>query len=147
MSRRGRDLFSQNPSSEGHGIPDVVKVLYSLCQQVWPQDQKKFVFISIPKNVKITVQMRSFSHTSKIMLKLFQARTKTSRCTSWIQKRQRNQKPNCQHILDYRKSKIIPKNIYFSFFDYTKVFDYVDHKKLWKILKEMGISDNLTCLL
>ena len=38
------------------------------------------------------------------------------------------------------------KNIYFCFIDYAKAFDCVDHKKLWKILKEMGISDHLTCL-
>ena len=39
------------------------------------------------------------------------------------------------------------KNIYFSFIDYAKAFDYVDHNKLWKILKEMGIPDHLICLL
>ena len=39
------------------------------------------------------------------------------------------------------------KNIYFCFIDYAKAFDYVDHNKLWKILKEMGIPDHLTCLL
>ena len=39
------------------------------------------------------------------------------------------------------------KNIYFSFTDYTKAFDCVDHNKLWKNLKEMGIPDHLTCLL
>ena len=39
------------------------------------------------------------------------------------------------------------KNIYFCFTDYAKAIDYVDHKKLWKILKEMGIPDHLTCLL
>ena len=39
------------------------------------------------------------------------------------------------------------KNIYFCFIDYTKAFDCVDHNKLWKILKEMGIQDHLTCLL
>ena len=38
------------------------------------------------------------------------------------------------------------KKIYFSFIDYAKAFDYVDHNKLWKILKEMGILDHLTCL-
>ena len=38
------------------------------------------------------------------------------------------------------------KNIYFCFIDYAKVFDYVDHNKLWKILREMGIPDHLTCL-
>ena len=46
-----------------------------------------------------------------------------------------------------KKSKRIPENIYFCFTDYTKGFDYVDHNKLWKILKEMGILDHLTCLL
>ena len=45
------------------------------------------------------------------------------------------------------KSKGIPKNIYFCFIDYAKAFDCVDHKKLWKILKEMGIPEHLTCLL
>ena len=39
------------------------------------------------------------------------------------------------------------KNIYFCFIDYAKAFNYVDHNKLWKILKEMGITDHLTCLL
>ena len=39
------------------------------------------------------------------------------------------------------------KNIYFCFIDYTKAFDCVNHNKLWKILKEMGIRDHLTCLL
>ena len=39
------------------------------------------------------------------------------------------------------------KNIYFCFIDYARAFDYVDHNKLWKILKEMGIPDHLTCLL
>ena len=39
------------------------------------------------------------------------------------------------------------KNIYFCFIDYAKAFDYVDHNKLWKILKEMGILDYVTCLL
>ena len=39
------------------------------------------------------------------------------------------------------------KHIYFCFLDYTKAFDYVDHSKLWKILKEMAIPDHLTCLL
>ena len=39
------------------------------------------------------------------------------------------------------------KNIYFCFIDYAKAFDCVDHNKLWKIIQEMGIPDNLTCLL
>ena len=71
----------------------------------------------------------------------------TSRCSSWIQKRQRNQRSNCQHPLDHRKSKRVPEKIYFCFIDYVKAFDCVDHNKLWKILQEMGIPDHLTCLL
>ena len=43
------------------------------------------------------------------------------------------------------KKQEFQKNIYFCFIDYAKAFDFVDHKKLWKILREMGISDHLTC--
>ena len=45
------------------------------------------------------------------------------------------------------KAREFQKNIYFCFIDYAKAFDCVDHKKLWKILKEVGILDHLTCLL
>ena len=45
------------------------------------------------------------------------------------------------------KAREFQKIIYFSFIDYTKAFDCVDHNKLWKSLKEMGLSDDLTCLL
>ena len=45
------------------------------------------------------------------------------------------------------KAREFQKNIYFFFIDYAKAFDFVDHKKLWKILKEMGIPEHLTCLL
>ena len=45
------------------------------------------------------------------------------------------------------KKQEFQKNIYFCFIDYAKAFDCVDHNTLWKILKEMGISDHLTCLL
>ena len=45
------------------------------------------------------------------------------------------------------KGREFQENIYFCFIDYAKAFDCVDHNKLWKILKEMGISDHLTCLL
>ena len=45
------------------------------------------------------------------------------------------------------KAREFQKNIYLCFIDYTKAFDYVDHNKLWKILKEMGIPEHLTCLL
>ena len=46
-----------------------------------------------------------------------------------------------------RKEREFQQNIYFCFIDYTKAFDCVDHNKLWKILKGMGIPDHLTCLL
>ena len=53
-----------------------------------------------------------------------------------------------QHPLNHRESKRIPeKNIYSCFIDYAKAFDCVDHNKLWKILKEMGIPDHVTCIL
>ena len=45
------------------------------------------------------------------------------------------------------KAREFQKNIYFRFTDYAKLFDCVDHNKVWKILKEMGIPDHLTCLL
>ena len=49
--------------------------------------------------------------------------------------------------LDHQKQESSRKNIYFCFIDYAKTFDCVDHNKLWKILKEMGIPDHLSCLL
>ena len=71
----------------------------------------------------------------------------TSRCSTWIQKRQRNQRSNCQHSLNHWKAREFQKNIYFCFINYSKAFDCVNHKKLWKILKEMRIPDHLTCFL
>ena len=55
----------------------------------------------------------------------------------------RDQIVNIHWIIE--KSREFQKNIYFCFIDYAKAFDCVDHNKLWKILKEMGISDHLTC--
>ena len=49
--------------------------------------------------------------------------------------------------MDHRKKQEFQKNIYFCFIDYSKAFDCVDHNKLWKILKEMGIPEHLICLL
>ena len=51
--------------------------------------------------------------------------------------------PGCS----FKKAREFQKNIYFCFIDYAKAFDCVDHNKLWKILKELGIPDHLTCLL
>ena len=47
----------------------------------------------------------------------------------------------------FEKARELQKNVYFCFIDYAKAFDCVDHKKLWKILKVMGIPDHLTCIL
>ena len=52
---------------------------------------------------------------------------------------------NCQHLLDNRKARKFQKIMYFFLIDYIK--DFVDHNKLWKILKKMGIPDHFTCLL
>ena len=60
---------------------------------------------------------------------------------------QRNQRSNCEHPLDHRKSREFQKNIYFCFTDYTKAFDCVDHNKQQEILKEMGLPNHCTCLL
>ena len=57
----------------------------------------------------------------------------------------RDQIANIRRIIE--KARAFQKNIYFCFIDYAKAFGCVDHNKLWKILKEMGISDHLTCLL
>ena len=57
----------------------------------------------------------------------------------------RDQITNIHWII--KKAREFQQNIYFCFIDYAKAFDYVDHNKLWKILKEMGIPDHLTCLL
>ena len=57
----------------------------------------------------------------------------------------RDQIANIHWIME--KAREFQKNIYFCFIDYTKDFDYMDHYKLWKIIQEMGIPDQLTCLL
>jgi len=57
----------------------------------------------------------------------------------------RDQIANIRWIM--AKAREFQKNIYFCFIDYVKAFDCVDHNKLWKILKKMGIPDHLTCLL
>ena len=57
----------------------------------------------------------------------------------------RDQIANIRWII--KKAREFQKNIYFCFIDYTKAFDCVDHNKLWKILQDMGIPDQLTCLL
>ena len=158
-----------NKASGGDGIPAelfqilqdaAVKVLHSICQQIWKTqlDWKRSVFIPIPKkgNAKecsncCTIAL--ISHTSKVMLKILQARLQqyVNHELSDIQagfskgRGTRDQIANICWIME--KAREFQKNIYFCFIDYAKAFDYLDHNKLWKILREMGIPDHLTCLL
>ena len=161
--------FNKNKASGSKGIPfelfqilkdDAVKVLHSICQQIWktlqwPQDWKRSVFIPIPKkgNAKECSNYHTtalISHASRVMLKILQARH---------QQYMNHELPNVQagfrkgrgsgdQIANIcwriKKAREFQKNIYFCFIDYAKAFDCVDHNKLWKILKEMGIPDHLT---
>ena len=94
----------------------------------------------------------SLSHASKVMLKILQARLQQymNRELPDIQagfrkgRGTRDQIANIRWIME--KAREFHKSIYFCFTDYGKAFDCVDHNKLWKILKEMGIPDHLTCL-
>ena len=93
------------------------------------------------------------SYASKVMLKILQVSLQQymNREHPDVQtgfrkgKGTRDQIANICWIID--KAREFQKNIYFCFFDYAKAFDCVDHNKLWKILKEMGIPGHLTCLL
>ena len=93
------------------------------------------------------------SHTSKVMLKILQDRLQQyMNCElpdvqAGFRKGRgtRDQIDNICWIIE--KATDFLKNIHFSFADYAKAFDCVDHHTLWKILKQMGISDHLTCLL
>ena len=91
-----------------------------------------------------TLQQRNVQNSPSQALTVCELRH--SRCSSWIQKRQRNQRSNFQHPLDHTKSKRIPEKLYLCLIDYAKAFDCVDHNKLWKIHKETGIPDHFTCL-
>ena len=92
-------------------------------------------------------------HASKVMLKILQASLQQyMNCEppdgqAGFRKGTgtRDQIANICWIIE--KAREFQKNIYFCFIDYAKAFDCVDHNKLWKILKEMGIPDHLTCLL
>ena len=139
---------------------DAVRVLHSICQQIWknrqwPQDWKRSVFVVIQKkgNAKECSNYRTIaliSHASKVLLKILQARLQQyvnfelPDNQSGFRKGRgtRDQIANICWIM--KKAREFQKNIYFCFIDYAKAFDCVDHNKLWKILKEMGIPDHLT---
>ena len=116
------------------------------------------VFIPIPKkgNAKecsnyCTIAL--ISHASKVMLKILQVRLQQYENCELpdVQagfRKGRGTRNQIAHIhWTIKKGRKFQKNIHFCFIDYAKAFDCVDHKKLWKILKEMGIPDHLTCLL
>ena len=143
---------------------DVVKVLHSICQKIWkftqqcPQDRKISVFISIakkgnPKECSNYCTIALISHASKVMLKLLQARLQqyVNQELPDVQAGFRKSRGTREQIANIlwiiEKAREFQKNIYFCFIDYAKAFDCVDHNKLWKILKEIGIPGHLTCLL
>ena len=68
---------------------------------------------------------------------------RTSRCTNWVSKWQKNQRSNCQHSLDQGESKGVSEKIYFCYTNYTKAFDCMDHNKLRKILKRQEYQSAL----
>ena len=135
---------------------DAVKMLHSICQQIWktqqwPQEWKKSVFIPIPKksNAKESSNyctIALISHASKVMLKILQARLQ--QCMNHDLpdvhagfrkgRRMRDQIGSIRWIS--KKAREFQKNIYFCFVDCAKAFDFVDHNKLWKTLKDMGIQ-------
>ena len=160
--------ITTNKASGGDGIPaelfqilkdDAVKVLHSICHQIWkaqqwPQDWKRSVFIPNPKrgNAKECSNYHKIlltSHSSK-MFKILQARLQqyVNHELPDVQvgfrkgRRTRDQIANIGWIIE--KAREFQKNIYLCLIDYAKAFDCVDHNKLWKILKEMGIPDHLT---
>ena len=125
--------LTTNKASGGDGIPaelfqilkdDAVKVLHSICQQIWktqqwPQDWKRSVFIPIPKkgNAKECSKyyiITLISHTSKVMLKILQARLQqyVNRELPDVQagfRKGRGTRSNCQYLLDHQKSKRVPE--------------------------------------
>ena len=113
------------------------------------QSQRK----AMPKNVQNYCTIALISHASKVMLKILQARLQQymNRELPDVQagfRKGRGTRAQIANILwIIKKAREFQKNIYFCFIDYAKAFDCVDHNKLRKFLKEMGIPDHLTCLL
>ena len=152
--------ITMNKASGGDGIPvelfqtlkdDTVKVLPSLCQQIWKtqqwrQDWKMSVFIPVPKKGNAQCQrmfkLPLISHTSKVMLKILQARLQQyENCEiADVQAEFRKVRGTTDQIASVHwiieKAREFQKNIYFCLIDYAKAFDCVDHNKLWKILRD-----------
>ena len=147
--------MSMNKASGGNGIPvelfqilkdDAVKVLHSICQQIWktqqwPQDWKRSIFIPIPKKgnanaCSIYHTIALISHDSKVTLKILQARLQqcVNRELPDVQAGFRKGRGTRDQIVNIRwiieRARGFQKSIYFCFIDYAKAFDCVDHNKL-----------------
>ena len=147
--------ITTNKTNGGAGVPvelfqilkdNAVKVLHSIWQQIWktqqwPQDWKRSVFIPVPKkgNAKECSNYRTialFSHASKVMLKILQARLQQYRnhelpdVQDGFRKDRatRNQIANIHWII--KRAREFQKIIYFCFIHYSKAFEYADHNKL-----------------
>ena len=117
---------------------------------------EKVSFYSNPKERKCQRMLKLqhnciISHARKVMLKILQARLQqyVNGELPDVQAGFRKGKRTRDHIANIcwiiEKTREFQKNIYFCCIDYAKAFDCVDHNELWKILKEMGIQDHLTC--
>ena len=144
--------ITMNKASGGDGVPvelfqilkdDAVKALHSICQQIWktqqwPQDWKRSIFIPTPKknNVKECSNYCTIAlilHTSKVMLKILQARLQQYlNCelpdVQTAFRKGRGTRDKIANICWIEKAREFQKNIYFCLFDYAKAFDCVDHK-------------------
>ena len=128
----------------------ILLIVISIPQYQWGY------YISIQINTKECSNyctIAFISHASKVMLKILQARLQqyVNHELPDIQAGFRKSRGTKDQIANIcwiiKKAREFWKNIYFCFIDYAKAFDCVDHNRLWKILKEMGIPDHLTCLL
>ena len=126
--------------------------------QPWPQDWERLVFISIPKKVSAKecsnyCTIALISHASKVMFKILQYRLQQYvnqeipdvQAGFRIGRGTSDQIANIYWIIE--KAREFQKNVYFCFIDYAKAFDYENHNKLWKIIKDLRIPDHFTCLL
>ena len=140
---------------------DAVKVLHSMCQQIWktqqwPQDWKRSIFIpvpkkAVPKNVQTTTQLCSFRMLTRQCSKSFKLgftvyELRTSRCTNATQHRQRSQKSIANICWITEKAREIQISILFYFIDCVKAFDYVD-QHCGKFLKRWEYQTTFPSLL
>ena len=157
-----------NKASGGDGIPaelfqilkdDAAKILHSICQKIWktqqwPQEWKRSVFIPFGniKECSNYCTIAVISQASKVVVKVLQARLQQYMNSELPDgpagnrkgRGTRDQIASICWIIE--KAREFKKNIYFCFINLAKSFDCVDQTN-WKILKEMGIPDHLTCLL